>query len=350
MAKKKKPQSKLRRYLLAFLVVVGIFTALIGYRFYHRIYAPNIAYADEKEFLFVPTGCDYEQLLAILSEQKVVRNIEAFEWVAMQMNLPEQVHPGRYRLKKNMSNYDLVKLIRGGLQEPVKLVLNKFRTKQDVAGFVGRKLEADSAVVLSMLNDRSEMEAYGLTPATSISLIIPNTYEFYWNTSEVQFIERMKKEYDRFWTAERLTRAAELQMTPVEVTTLASIVEEETNFQPEKSIVAGVYLNRIKRGMPLQADPTVRFAIGDFTMKRILNVHLDFVSPYNTYLNAGLPPGPICTPSIKTMDAVLDAAQHDYIYFCANPDKPGTHAFAKTYQEHLLNARRYQQWISRQGL
>lgn len=349
MAKKKKSQSKLRRYLLAFLVVVGVFIALIGYRFYHRIYAPNIAYADEKEFLFVPTGCDYEQLLAILSEHKVVRNIEAFEWVAMQMKLPENVHPGRYRLKKNMSNYELVKLIRGGLQEPVKLVIIKFRTKEDVAGFIGRKLEADSASVWNMLNDRSEMEAYGLTPATSISLIIPNTYEFYWNTSETQFIERMKKEFDRFWTADRLSKAAGLNLTTVEVTTLASIVEEETNYQPEKSIVAGVYLNRIKKGMPLQADPTVKFAIGDFSIKRVLNVHLAFVSPYNTYLNAGLPPGPICTPSIKTMDAVLNAAQHDYIYFCANPDKPGTHAFAKTYEQHLLNARRYQQWISRQG-
>ncbi|HUM47709.1 MAG TPA: endolytic transglycosylase MltG, partial [Chitinophagales bacterium] len=162
-------------------------------------------------------------------------------------------------------------------------------------------------------------------------------------------MERMKKEYDRFWNAERKAKAAALDLSPAEVTTLASIVEEETNYQPEKGTVAGVYLNRIKKGMMLQADPTVKYALKDFSIKRVLNVHLAFTSPYNTYLNKGLPPGPICTPSVKTIDAVLNAVQHDYLYFCANPDKVGTHAFAKTYSEHLLNARRYQRWLNERG-
>ncbi|MGB3074631.1 MAG: endolytic transglycosylase MltG [Chitinophagales bacterium] len=348
MAKKKKSQSKLRRYVIAFFVVVGIFAVLIGYRYYHRVYAPNIEFADEKEFLYIPTGSDYEQLLAILYDKKIVKNIEAFEWVATKMELRGNVHAGKYRLEKNMNNYELVKMIRGGLQEPVKLVIIKFRLKEDVAGFVGRKLEADSVAILNALNDEYELTQFSLTPENSISLIIPNTYEFRWNTNAVQFMKRMKKEYDRFWTADRKSQAALLQLTPAEVITLASIVEEETNYQSEKSTVAGVYLNRIHRGMVLQADPTVKFAIKDFSIKRVLNVHLAFVSPYNTYLNKGLPPGPICTPSIKTVDAVLNAEQHDYLYFCANPDKPGTHSFAKTYQQHLLNARRYQEWLGRQ--
>lgn len=324
------------------------FVLLIGYRFYHRIYAPNLSHETGGEYLYVPTGCDYDQLLVILTDQEVVRNMEAFAWVAMQMNLPGHINPGRYRLEKNMNNYELVKRIRGGLQEPVRLVINKFRRKADLAGFVGRKLEADSLDLLRLLNDVSAMEQYGLNPENSLALIIPNTYEFYWNTSADQFLKRMKKEYDNFWTTGRLAKAQHWNITPVEVSALASIVEEETNYQPEKSTIAGVYLNRLKKGMPLQADPTVRYAIGDFTITRVLNVHLAYVSAYNTYLNAGLPPGPICTPSVKTMDAVLNAQEHDYLYFCADPDKPGTHAFAASYQQHLINAKRYQQWLNSQ--
>jgi UPF0755 protein len=182
-----------------------------------------------------------------------------------------------------------------------------------------------------------------------MGLFIPNTYEFYWNTNTQQFLKRMKKEYDRFWTPERLAQARSLELTPLQVLTLASIVEEETNYNDEKSRVAGVYINRVHSNMLLQADPTVKFAIKDFSIKRVLNTHLSYASPYNTYLNKGLPPGPICTPSIKTIDAVLNAEHHDYLYFCANPDKPGTHVFAKTYHEHQLNAKRYQKWITQRS-
>lgn len=347
MPKKKKSIGKLRRYAIAFLLVVGAFAVLLAYRYYHRVYAPNVEYASGKEYLYIPTGADYEQLLAIITEKKVVRNMEAFDWVAVQMNLPENVHPGKYRLEKNMNNYQLVKKIRGGLQEPVRIVINKFRLKQDLAGFVARKLEVDSLALLADLNDEENLKNLDLTAETSMALIIPNTYEFRWNTNATQFMQRMKKEYDRFWTEDRKSKAASLHLSLPEVITLASIVEEETNYQPEKSMVAGVYLNRINNGMMLQADPTVKFAMKDFTLRRILNIHLSFSSPYNTYLNKGLPPGPICTPSINTIDAVLNTGQLDYLYFCANPDKPGTHSFANTYQEHLLNARRYQQWLSR---
>jgi UPF0755 protein len=182
-----------------------------------------------------------------------------------------------------------------------------------------------------------------------MTLFIPNTYEIYWNTNAEEFLQRMKKESDRFWNEDRKAKAQRLRLTKYEVITLASIVEEETNYNPERSRIAGVYLNRIKKGMLLQADPTVKFALRDFTIRRIYNSHLAFVSPYNTYLVKGLPPGPICTPSVKSIDAVLQAEQNEYLYFCASVDSPGTHVFAKTYEQHLLNARRYQKYLNERG-
>jgi UPF0755 protein len=228
-------------------------------------------------------------------------------------------------------------------------VINKFRVKEDLAAFVSHRLEADSATLMNSLNDDVYLRPYDLDSQTCMALFIPNTYEFYWNTSVEQFLQRMKKEYEHFWNEERKNKAAALKLTPLQVTSLASIVEEETNYNPEKSRIAGVYLNRMKDKMMLQADPTVKFAIRDFSIRRVLNTHLAYVSPYNTYLNKGLPPGPICTPSIKTIDAVLNAEQHDYLYFCADPDKPGTHVFARTYHEHQLNAKRYQKWLMQRG-
>ena len=248
-----------------------------------------------------------------------------------------------------MSNYDLVKLLRSGKQEPVKLVIIKFRLKEDLAGFVSEKLEADSATLITSLNDDVYLRSFDFNQQNAMSLFIPNTYEFYWNTSADQFFKRMKKEYDRFWSEQRREKAASLNLTPVQVISLASIVEEETNYEPEKSRIAGVYLNRIHDNMLLQADPTVKFALKDFSITRILNTHLSFVSPYNTYLNKGLPPGPICTPSVRTIDAVLNAEQNDYLYFCADPERPGTHVFAKTYHDHQLNAKKYQRWLSERG-
>lgn len=347
--KKKKTTGKIRKFIIAFLGIVVLFTFILGYSFYHRIYAPNVDYGGDKQFMYVPTGTDYAQLLAIIAEKKIVRNIESFNWVAARMSLPENIHAGRYRLSPGMSNYELVKNLRSGKQEPVNLVINKFRLKQDLAGFVSHKLEADSTTLLLSLNDAPYLREFELTPETAMTLFIPNTYEFYWNTSAAQFMERMKKERDRFWTEERKNKAAAINLSPEQVITLASIVEEETNYNPEKSRMAGVYLNRLHQNMKLQADPTVKFALKDFSITRILNIHLAFPSPYNTYQHVGLPPGPICTPSVKTIDAVLNAEQNDYLYFCANPDKPGTHSYARTMKEHELNALKYQRWLSQRG-
>jgi UPF0755 protein len=329
--------------------VIVLFILIIGYSFYHKVYGPNVEYSGENKYLYIPTGTDYEQLVALLANRKIIRNIEAFQWVAVQMNFPGNVHPGKYRLIPRMSNYELIKLLRSGKQEPVNLVINKFRLKEDMAGFVSEKLEADSATLVMALNDAAYLRSFGFSPATSMAIFIPNTYQLYWNTNAEQFIQRMKKEYDHFWTTDRKSKAIALGLSPVQVITLASIVEEETNYNPEKSRIAGVYLNRIRKHMLLQADPTVRFAIKDFSIKRVRDKHLLFISPYNTYLNEGLPPGPICTPSINSIDAVLNAEQNDYLYFCASREKLGTHVFAKTYEGHLLNARRYQKWRNETG-
>ncbi|MCS6991492.1 MAG: endolytic transglycosylase MltG [Chitinophagales bacterium] len=332
------------------LLVLALFSAgAMAYRFYQIVYAPSV-HVDEEDFLYIPTGTNYTELLALLQQQNVVRKIEHFDWTARQMNLPNHVQPGRYRIRNGMTNRELVAMLRSGRQEPVRLVLNKFRSAQELVRYVSNRLEADQTTLLLLFQDSVFLRSYGLKPATSLAIIIPNTYEFFWNTSARDFFDRMYREYERFWTPQRRQQAQQLGLTPVEVVVLASIVEEETNHQPEKPIIASVYLNRLQRGMKLQADPTVKFAVGDFGLRRVLLHHLQTPSPYNTYLVSGLPPGPICTPQPATIDAVLQATPTNYLYFCANPEQPGTHVFAHTLAQHKRNARRYQQWLSQQGI
>jgi UPF0755 protein len=212
---------------------------------------------------------------------------------------------------------------------------------------LARQIEADTSSLREVFTHPDSLQAIGLDRWNAISLFIPDTYEFYWNTNASKAYLRMKKEFEFFWNQDRLSKLEQLSLTRNEAIILASIVEEETNYNPEKSRMAGVYLNRLKAGMPLQADPTVKFAIGDFSLKRILYVHTQYPSPYNTYLHTGLPPGPICSPSIASMNAVLNAESNSYFYFCASVDSPGQHEFAVTYQQHLVNAARYQEYLNR---
>lgn len=351
MAKRKsKKISAWKKFVIAFGGVVLLSILIIAFSFYQKIYAPSVSVDPAEPYVYVPTGSTYDNLLAILQKNHLVRSIEHFDWVARQMNLQSNVHAGKYRIENRMSNYALAKVLRSGIQEPVKLVINKFRLKEDLAGFVSHKLEADSLTLITALDDSIYLRRFNLGKDEALALFIPNTYEFFWNTSPELFIGRMKREYDHFWNEERMQLASEAKMDPVQIIILASIIEEETNYNPEKARMAGVYLNRLRVGMNLQADPTVKFALKNFLLKRILTIDLDYDSPYNTYRNKGLPPGPICTPSIASIDAVLHAERNDYFYFCADPDKPGTHAFAKNYQQHMLNARRYQRWLDQQGL
>ena len=261
-----------------------------------------------------------------------------------------QPRTGRYVFSASTSWLECVHMLRGHAQTPVRLVLPSVRTMADLSGFLSRHLMMDSAAVACALSRPSMLDSLGFTAETVPALFIPNTYELWWDTTPESFLMRMRREYDAFWTEERRRLAGRQGLTPVEVATLASILDEETANNAEKPAVAGMYLNRLRRDMLLQADPTVKFALGDFSLRRIRHGHLEVESPYNTYRVKGLPPGPIRIASTSSIDAVLHAAEHPYLYMCANADFSGTHVFAATYADHLANARRYQQALNARGV
>lgn len=347
VAKKKKESGLLKRVLLTVLLLIVIIIGYKGFQIYQEIKRPNVTLkGKEVEFLYIPTGSVYEDVTAILYENEIILDKTSFEWVAKKKNYPANVKPGKYKISKGMSNEALVNMLRSGNQHPVKVVFNNIRTKDKLAGIISRQIEADSVKILRLLNNNQFLQKYKLTKETAMCLFIPNTYELYWNTSAEEFIDRMYKEYQKFWNTDRLNKAKAINKTPVEVITIASIVQEETNNNDEKPKLAAVYLNRLKKGMRLQACPTVKFALNDFEIKRILTKHLETESPYNTYTNDGLPPGPICIPSISTIDAVLKNVKHNYLYFCAKDDFSGTHAFASTLEQHNQNAAKYQKALN----
>jgi UPF0755 protein len=249
-----------------------------------------------------------------------------------------------------MSNWNLVRMLRSGRQEPVKLVLGKMRTKGDFVRAVSTKLEADSNVLRQMMADNVYLGQFGLDSATAMCGVLPDTYEFFWNTNADKAYRKIAANFKRFWSAERVNKAQALNLKPTDAIILASIVEEESNKRDDQPKIASVYLNRMEKGMRLQADPTAKWAAGDFAIKRITSVHTSIPSPYNTYYVAGLPPGPICTPGPKTIDAVLSAPKTNYLYFCAKEDFSGYHRFAATYDEHLKNAALYQQALNARGV
>lgn len=345
---KKKGASKWKSVLI-FTVLVIIGAGLLWiYQLYKDVYKPNVTIEGKKEtYLYIPTGSDYKDVIKSLQENHYVKDTASFNWLAKKMNYTNKVKPGRYQIEYNMSNKRLITMLRAGIQKPVKVVFHNIRTTNQLAGVISRQIEADSVSLVKLLNNKTEAENYGFTKEAFISMFIPNTYEFYWNTNEKEFCERMLKEYKKFWNAERLQKAEQIEYNPVEITTIASIVEEETQYNPEKPIIAGVYINRLKRGMALQADPTVKFAVGDFTIKRVLDKHTAVLSPYNTYRQPGLPPGPICIPSVSSINAVLNYQRHEYLYFCAKDDFSGSHSFAKTLQQHNINADAYRKALNR---
>ncbi len=301
-------------------------------------------------FLYIPTGGTYAGLLDSLATRDFLKNTNAFDRAARQKGLPEGLRAGRYEMKEGMTLRSLLGMLKGGLQKPLNVTFNNIRTMDRLAGVVARYLEPDSLALLAVLTDDSVATHYGFSGKTFIGMFIPNTYQFFWNTSPTGFLDRMKKEYDAFWTDDRQAKCKSLNLSREEVVTLASIVAEETRMSDEMPRVAGVYLNRLRIGMLLQADPTVKYATGDFTLRRILFRHLEIDSPYNTYKNQGLPPGPICIPSIKAVDAVLNAEKHDYIFFCAKEDFSGYHNFAATLAQHNANARRWSEALNQRGI
>ncbi len=328
--------------VITIITIVLLWAGNIGYNYYNYIFEPNVTTPNSTSILiFIPSDASFSELIDILEEKDYIKDIDGFEWVAQKKNYTSSVIGGCYTLKHNMNNNDLVNLLRSGRQTPVKVTFNNIRTLEQLAGRIADCIEPDSLEITELLNNDSIIAGYGFSKETFVAMFIPNTYEFYWTTSAKKIIDRMNREYKLFWNDKRVKKAKDAGMTPIEVSNLASIVDEETIKADEKPVVAGLYINRLNKGMRLQADPTIKFVIDDFTVKRILNKDLKIDSPYNTYLYAGLPPGPIRMPSIQGIDAVLNYKNHKYIYMCAKEDFSGYHSFAKTLKQHNQNASRY---------
>lgn len=300
--------------------------------------------------LFIPTHSDFQSVKDSINSVCEIIKPGFFEILAKRLDYVDHIKPGHYILKDGMSNYQLVSMLRSGRQTPVKVVFNNIRTVEQLAGRIGQQIEADSVSILNELRNDSCLKAEGFNQYNYASLFIPNTYEFYWNTGAKGFVKKMKREYENFWNESRLEKAEHQNLTPLQVSVLASIVDKETTKVSEMRTIAGVYMNRLKKRMALQADPTLVFALGDFEIHRVLDVHKGIESPYNTYKYAGLPPGPICIPSIAAIDAVLNAEEHKYFYFCAKDDLSGSHVFAKNLGEHNANAEKYRRALNKQRI
>ena len=342
-----KLQSKKLRYALIAIFILFVVVATVLLKYYRDIFSSNIDLGEKKElFIQIPTGSDMQSVLHLFEESNVVTNLSSLEWVMNKKKYGRSIKSGRYRLESGTCNNDLVNILRSGRQAYVSLTFNNTRTLEEFAGKIGKQIEADSLSILNFLKDEDNLKAYGFKPETVIGLFIPNSYHVYWNMSAKSFTDRMYSEYLKFWNVNRMERAAELNLTPIEVSILASIVDEETIKNDEKARVAGVYVNRLKRGIKLDADPTLKFAWGDFTMRRVLNKHKKIKSPYNTYKYAGLPPGPIRQASVSGLISVLNCEKHKYIYFCASPKFNGYHVFARSLREHNKNATKYQRALN----
>lgn len=335
------PEMDLMPFILIGITLILLLAA--SARFLYKVFSPITDLPGKKEcYLYIPTGARFTTILDSLSIKKCLISKDNFISLAKRKQYDSHIIPGRYRIKDKMSANSLVNLLRSGRQEPLRITIHNVRTSGELAGKLGKKFETDSSQFIRLFNDPDFLARFGVSPATLFVIFIPNTYDFYWNTSCEALLVRMKKEYQRFWSAQRRQLVDSLNMTILQVVILASIVEKESNKDDEKPAIAGVYLNRLKKKMLLQADPTVIFATQDFTIKRVLKKHTELKSPYNTYLYAGIPPGPICLPSIASIEAVLMAKTTNYLYFCAKDDFSGYHNFAATLDEHNRNARRYQ--------
>lgn len=334
-------------YLKRFLVVTSLILLVLIAFSVSVLFFPNISTQQKKAYVYIENNYQLEDVLEALSSEAKLKSSFSFSLLAKLSKYSEQIKPGRYELKDKMSNFELIRLLYSGRQTPVKLMFNNIRTKEQLAAKLSEQIMADSTSIVTLLNDTSFLKEYDLNPYTSIIIFLPNTYEVFWTSDAKQIFERMHKEYNRFWTAERKARAEAIPLTQAEVSTLASIVEEETNKKNEKDIIAGLYINRLKKNMPLQADPTLKFASGNFALRRITGEHLRADSPYNTYKYPGLPPGPIRISSAETIDAVLNYKKHKYLFMCAKETLNGEHNFSSSFTEHLQNARKYQQALNK---
>ena len=332
--------------ILMFLILAGILWA--GWVTWNSIIRSNVWLNGQKELFFtIPANSTFEDITRKLYGQGIIINRGSFELMARLRGYPSNIKPGGYLIKEGMTNFSIVNMLRSGRQTPVRLIFNNIRTKDDLVRRISLQLAADSTRLMQLLNDSAYLSKYNVSPESALMLFIPNTYEFYWNTSAEKLIERMYREQKKFWTESRKQKAKDMQLTLKEVFILASIVEKETNRNDEKPKIAGVYMNRLRNGWLLQADPTLVYALGDYSIHRVWGSYTRIDSPYNTYLYKGLPPGPICIPSIASIDAVLNYEKNDFNFFCAREDLSGYHNFAIGAEEHSRNAAKYQQALNK---
>lgn len=343
--------SKIIKLISIGFIAVAIIVSLKSVDIYKKAFSPSVKITNDTEFaLYVKSDYTFDSVLKVLEDAGIIKDIKDFKWTAKRKNYSAHVNSGKFIIRNRSSNNEVVNKLRSGSQEPVKLRFNNLRTLSDLSDRIAEQLEIESSDLLEYISDADVQAKYTMNAHTMACMFIPNTYEVYWNISKEALVERMHKEYKAFWTKSRLAKAEQIKLTPEEVITLASIVNLETRKNDEKNVVAGVYMNRIKIGMRLQADPTIIFAYNNFDMKRVLNKHKKIDSPYNTYKYAGLPPGPICIPDISSIDAVLNYNKHKYIYFCARSDFSGYHNFAKTLSQHNRNAAAYQKELNKRRI
>jgi len=345
--RKKKKSSTLFKKVLWIFLVIGLLAVVLGVLGFQKIYAPNVQKGVGKKYVYIPSNSTYPQVLDTLHASGLIQNMDNLQWVLEKKQYPELVKPGRYLLEEGMSNNAIANRLRSGDQEPIKLTIkSNVQSLESLAGVLAANLEPDSLAMLAYINTPGVQEKYGLNANSIFSLFLPNTYFVFWNTSPEELIDRLAEEYRTFWTDARKAKALSIGLSQTDVSALAAIVTKETYRPSEEARIAGVYMNRVKKGIPLQADPTLIFALKDFTIKRVLNVHKNVESPFNTYKYKGLPPGPICIPRLSTLDAVLNYERHGYYYFCAREDFAGYHNFASSYTAHLVNARKYQRALN----
>lgn len=349
--KKNTKSKKSIKYTILYTILAILLVGLsIGIDQVYRMCYKNICTkSGESTYLYVYTRMSLDELMAYMKTDYAIESPYNFRLHAKLLHFTH-VMPGRYKVDAVEADLNFIRRLRNGEQTPVKVTFNNIRTKQQLAKCLSEQLLVDSASIASLLNDANFLKDYGMKPETAVCLFIPNTYEMYWSVSARGLVDKFYSEYKRFWNQERLEKAEKAGLTPVEVAILASIVEEETNKASERPIVAGLYINRLRKGMLLQADPTVKFAVGDFGIRRVLNKHLQIDSPYNTYKYKGLPPGPIRIPTAAAMDAVLNYTKHKYIYMCAKETFNGEHNFATTLAEHNRNAARYQKALNQRRI
>ncbi len=325
-----------------FILVFSLVTAMFSYYVWQIFKTPNFNVKGNSYAILIPKGADFNTLIDSLDKHDIVRDKLSFRFLAKVLGVSAKVKPGRYVVGPESGNWELLRKMRNGRQDALRITINNFRLKEEIAGKLSKQLPYDSTFIFKMLDSSAITAQYGYSPETIACLFIPDTYEVFWTSSFEDFMKKMQKANKHFWNDNRQAQAAALGMTPIQVGILASIVYGESKESAEQARIAGVYWNRFRTGMPLQADPTIVFAWKDFTIKRVTGKYTAINSPYNTYRNAGLPPGPISIPPVDVIDKVLNLEKHDYLYFCAKEDFSGFHNFAKTYPEHLVNAAKYQ--------